>query len=73
MTREETVTHKDTGFKLNIKAKRGTGTRDQDTVSITGNFESMEGVKYAREEMIEVLERYADAVRNVQPDTEDDS
>lgn len=38
----EKVEQTETGYRLTVKSKRGTGTRDEDTVSVTAKTETLE-------------------------------
>jgi hypothetical protein len=44
----EKVETTETGYRMTIKSKRGTGTRDQDEVSITAKTETLEKLQEQR-------------------------
>ncbi len=71
MTKDsEIIKRREEGFSVSMKAKRGTGTNDRDTVKVTGHFDDVDELIRRRADMAEALEMYADAARNVQPETE---
>lgn len=60
----------DLGASIEISLKRGTGTRDQDSVKIKDKAESLEDLEDSRSDLVEMAEETMDKVRNIQPDVE---
>jgi hypothetical protein len=68
----EKVEQTETGYRLTIKSKRGTGTRDQDEVSITGKTETLAKLMEQREAMRTAVIVEMKQQRLHQPDTENE-
>lgn len=60
------------GAVLKVKAKRGNGTRDQDTIVGKVKGQSVSDLEDEREELTETIKRTANDVREIQPGEEDD-
>jgi hypothetical protein len=58
--------------KLATKVKRGTGTRDQDTVKVTTRHPDPEVAATQHQQAIAAVRAAADAARTIQPDGEVD-
>jgi len=72
----ETITERKDGVTVRIETKRGTGTRDQDKVSITGHYDSMSEAYEKRDDMKFYCRAMAEELRGIQPEEpegEDDS
>lgn len=65
---DETVERTDTGVSITVQMKRGTGTRDQDTITGKLKAESLEAAQEDLEELKAELEDLAEYARVVQPD-----
>lgn len=70
---DETIENISSGVVLKAKTKRGTGTRDQDTVTGKIKGETVEEVKDQREELIEAIEETCEELRKIQPEGEEDA
>lgn len=63
----------DIGASIEARLKRGTGTRDEDTLTIKGKGETAEEAAAEFEYLLEKYEaEYSDRCRNIQPTHEDD-
>jgi len=63
----------DVGASIEARLKRGTGTRDEDTLTIKGKGENAEEAAVEFEYLLEKYEgEYSDRCRNIQPTHEDD-
>lgn len=58
--------------KLSIKVKRGTGTRDQDTVQVTTRHPDPAVAAERHKQAIQTVRETADAARQIQPEGEGD-
>lgn len=65
---DETVERTDTGVSITVQMKRGTGTRDQDTITGKLKAESLEAAQEDLEELKAELKDLAGYARKVQPD-----
>lgn len=68
----EKVEQTETGYRLTIESKRGTGTRDQDKVSITGKTETLAKLMEQREAMRTAVIVEMKQQRLHQPDTQNE-
>lgn len=59
--------------KLTTKVKRGTGTRDQDTVKVTTRHPDPQTAAVNHQQTIEAVRSAAEAARTIQPDEGGDS
>lgn len=66
----EKVEQTETGYRLTIESTRGTGTRDQDKVSITGKAETLEKLNEQRTAMRTAVEVEMKQRRMHKPDKE---
>lgn len=57
---------------LQVRTKRGNGTRDQDRVTATLGRDSLEAVEEDRERLIEVVKETAEDARAIQPEAGED-
>jgi hypothetical protein len=57
--------------KLSTKVKRGTGTRDQDTVKVTTRHPDPQTAAKNHQQAIEAARESANAARSIQPDEEE--
>lgn len=64
----EEVEHTKTGVTLKIESKRGTGTRDQDTVKTEVKGKTIEEVEAQREQARKMVIEEMNALRANQPD-----
>lgn len=64
----------DHGVKIRAKAKRGTGTRDQDEIVIEGRGEDADEAAYDFEKALDYAERegWSERLRSLQPSEGDD-
>lgn len=70
-TADERIERTDVGASIEVTAKRGTGTRDEDKVRLKGKGETAEEAIAEFETLLEKYEsEYSDRVRAIQP-TED--
>lgn len=67
---DETVEEIEKGYRIEIKHKRGTGTRDEDTVSATAKTESLEQLRDERNQLRGMVVEEMASLRAHQPDTE---
>lgn len=58
--------------KLTTKVKRGTGTRDQDTVKVVTRHPDPQEAAVNHQRALEAVRASADAARTIQPDGESD-
>lgn len=58
--------------KLTTKIKRGTGTRDQDTVKVVTRHPDPEQAAVNHEKSIAAVQTAADSARSIQPEGSDD-
>lgn len=68
----EEVEHTKTGVELTLESKRGTGTRDQDSVKMKVRGKTMAEVESQRADAREMVITEITALRANQPDEEDD-
>jgi hypothetical protein len=67
----EKVETTETGYRMTIKSKRGTGTRDQDEVSITAKTETLEKLNEQRTALRTAVKVEMEQRRLHHPDKED--
>lgn len=72
MTDETTITETRDGVRIEVELKRGTGTRDQDKITVTGHFEDLTEAQEHWGELHALAATEANAAREVQPDDEGD-
>jgi len=60
------------GVSITAKCKRGTGTRDQDTIKIKAKGTTAEEAADNMDAILEKVDTWADALRAVQPEEADD-
>ncbi|KOX92704.1 DUF7389 domain-containing protein [Halorubrum tropicale] len=72
---ETEVTTEDEFCTLQVRTKRGEGTRDQDRVTATLGRDSLEAIEEDRDEFIQMVKDTAEEARTIQPDAgeEDDA
>ena len=69
-TLETELTRDDDGFcTLQVRAKRGEDTRDEDRITATLGRPTREAVEAERDALIEMVEDTAACVRAIQPET----
>lgn len=71
-TLETEVSNENEFCTLQVRTKRGDGTRDSDRVTATLGRDTLEEVEEDREEFIEMVRETAEEVRAIQPDGADD-
>jgi len=67
MSEETTVTETRSGVTVNANVKRGSGTRDEDKVSLTAHFEDLKEARAMKDNVVLVAREYAEEVRSIQP------
>lgn len=72
MTEQQIVRTFDDGFEIYVSLKRGTGTRDQDTLSATVHGETLEKARERADTAVSHLEKLANRTRKIQPETPGD-
>jgi hypothetical protein len=65
---ETEVSTDDEFCTLQVRTKRGSGTRDQDRITATLGRDSLEAVEDDREQFIEMVKETAEDVRDIQPE-----
>jgi len=60
------------GISITVKAKRGSGTRDQDTVKAKIRGKTTKEVEQKKEKTMEMVEEIMTEIREVQPGEEDE-
>lgn len=68
----EKVEQTETGYELSIRSKRGTGTRDEDTVKAKAKTATLEELEEERERLNAVVRDAMNMRRSHQPDGNDD-
>lgn len=68
--REKKIEEVETGYRMTIKSKRGTGTRDEDTVTITAKTETLEKLNQQAPALEASVTATMENRRNHQPDQE---
>lgn len=69
----ETELNEDDGFcTLQVRAKRGEGTRDEDRITVTLGRSTREEVEEERDALIGMVKDTAERVRAIQPETSED-
>jgi hypothetical protein len=66
----ETVEEIERGYRIEIKHKRGTGTRDQDTITAEAKTESLDELREERTELRSTVIEEMERLREHQPDGE---
>ena len=70
----ERIARTEVGASIEARLKRGTGTRDEDTITITANGETADEAASEFEYLLEQYEEeYGDRCRNIQPSKTADS
>lgn len=64
----EKIEEIETGYRLTVKSKRGTGTRDEDTVSVTAKTETLEEIEDESPRVHAAVQAMMDNRRAHQPD-----
>jgi len=64
---KEKLERTDTGYRLTVESKRGTGTRDQDTVKVEYRSEDIPEFR-TREELTDQVKQRMNELRENQPD-----
>lgn len=67
---DETVEQVETGYRVEIKHKRGTGTRDEDTVSAVAKTESLDQLREERNTLRTIVVEEMERLREHQPDAD---
>lgn len=62
----------DTGFELHVRSKRGTGTRDEDKVSMTVNKGTLEEIAAVHDSVIDTVKDTMRELRDYDPDSTDE-
>jgi len=68
---ETEVTTGDEFCTLQVRTKRGNGTRDQDRVTATLGRDSLEAIDEDRDEFIRMVKDTTEEVRAIQPDADE--
>lgn len=68
---DETIEEVETGYRFTIKSKRGTGTRDEDTVSATAKTESLDELREQRKILRRSVIEEMGILRSFNPDEEE--
>jgi hypothetical protein len=71
--REELIQNDDGFCTLQVRAKRGEGTRDQDRVTATLGRPSLEEVEAERDQFLDMIEDIVGRTREMQPSEDDGS
>ncbi|EMA56801.1 DUF7389 domain-containing protein [Halococcus thailandensis] len=67
------LSENDDGFcTLQVRTKRGDGTRDEDRVTATLGRDSLEAVEERRERMMDLVRATAEDAREIQPEDAED-
>lgn len=69
----EKVEQTETGYRMTISSKRGTGTRDQDEVSLTAKTETLDKLMSQRSAIRTAVTVELNQLRLNQPDNEEES
>jgi len=72
MTDTTEITERKDGVTMSIEIKRGTGTRDQDTVYVKAHYDSVSDAQESWSDLHGLAAAQAEAARKVQPDDEGD-
>lgn len=68
---DEIITERKDGVTVRVETKRGTGTRDQDKVSVTAHFDDLEEAFNSVPGLNALAAEHAKQMRLVQPETEE--
>lgn len=69
---DETITERKDGVTVHIETKRGTGTRDQDKVALTGHYDDLPEAYQHRESLKDYVRIMAEELRQIQPEEPED-
>ena len=69
----EQIYETERGYTLHVSSKRGTGTRDEDKVSLTAHTETLDQLTRQRAKINGIVTAEMDARREHQPDNESDN
>jgi len=64
----ETITERKDGVTVSIELKRGTGTRDQDTIYVKGHYDDLRDAWDKRDRLQNLAEVHARDARAVDPE-----
>lgn len=67
----EKIERTDVGISAKFTLTRGTGTRDQDGVTIKSKTESLEELQEQKDEILSTMEEMVTEMRDIQPDQEE--
>jgi hypothetical protein len=73
MTDETQITERKDGVTMSVEVKRGTGTRDQDTVYVKAHYDSVAEAQESWSDLHGLAAAQAEAARKIQPDVGGDS
>lgn len=65
---DETIENVASGVSITAKLKRGTGTRDQDTLKIKAKGKTAEEAAQNMDETLESVDEWAEQFRSIQPE-----
>ena len=69
MTDQQIIREFKDGYEIYVSIKRGTGTRDQDTLTATVHGETLEKAQERANAAVTHLEKLAHRTRKIQPET----
>ena len=72
MSEQQIIREFKDGFEIYVSIKRGTGTRDQDTLSATVHGETLEKAENRARSAVETLDELAERTRAIQTVEESD-
>jgi len=67
---DETIIERKDGVTVSIELKRGTGTRDQDTVYVKGHYSGLMEAENKRPALHRLAHKHAMEARQIQPDAD---
>lgn len=69
---DETIENVASGVSITAKLKRGTGTRDQDTIKIKAKGKNAAEAAENMENTLEAVDEWAEQFRSIQPEEADE-
>lgn len=72
MTDETEITERKEGVKVEVQLKRGTGTRDQDKVTVRSYYDDYAEAVQERGRLAQLAQFHAEEARSIQPHEEAD-
>jgi hypothetical protein len=70
MTERTEIIEREEGVTVNVKVKRGTGTRDQDSVSVTAHYASIQEAHADESRIVNLARKHAFGLREIQPESD---